>query len=408
MGCIAQPTGSDLLVSQQGSNVPKNVSVRAVLAMTTYAFFCCLCDAAIAQTRSASAPTVEQIRQELEKQEAILFGPKGFFCRVHRTECEVITPSRYGNLYYDVEFVVARKGDHWLTQKAYINVDEEVVECPEGGKVYLPKKPTTSVMKDGLIFQWLEAKDVATVDPFGEGQNMHQSMDYLRQLGFDASKHLAHSAKADYSRIRKTQWLREYIDHPFLPAYLQENQSKYRILSEQQAVDGAACWVLEYPGMDKIWLDPARAYAVRRRIYHWGPGEPRRFEIVNSDFKEFLPGLWLPQAQVVEQYAKIAYEDRSIWDKPTCRLHYQLVAMEFGDIPDDLFCPDVLPGMTIYDGVRDIQYRIAAKGEDPFEGPIAAAQKFERMRRIAMFVVGLVFLVVIVFVALRKGRRHET
>lgn len=349
--------------------------MRTHLAVTRCLLICCFFASFSADTVSASPPTVDEVLQGLEKEEAVLFGASGFICRAQRTKCEEITPSHYSGGYLDTEFLVARKSDRWLTHKRFLNLANETIRDRQGNKVYVPNEPRTFVMKDHFILEWLEGKDVATVDLFGEGRGMLQCLDFFSHLGFDVAKHLSRSGGADYSKAQKVEWAQDYLGHPFFPDFLRNNKLKYRVLQNEEAVDGVACCVLEYPGMDKAWLDPVRGYAVCRRIYHWGPGKPRKFEIINFGFKEYLPGLWLPQRQVVNKYASIISEDSSIWDKVACRLTYELREMTFGSIPDEAVDRKIPPGLLIVDRVRGLQYRVAAEGEDPLSGPIAQAQR---------------------------------
>lgn len=351
-------------------------------------------------------PTVEQLLQELQRQEDILLGAEGFFCRARRIKCEEVTPSRYSGGYSDVEFVVAHKGDKWLTQKIFINVGDEREELPDGTVVYTPKAPETSIIKGKILWEWMEWSSSASIDRFSNGRNMHQCIDYFRHSGFDVSKHLVKAGGGNYSKVRKEESLLDYLDHPFLPDFLAKNISKYKVLPQQEKADGHPCWVLEYPGMDKIWLDPARGYAVRKRVYHWGPGKPRKFGIVNTDFKEYSPSFCLPQKQVVDKYASIISENKSIWDKVTSKLYYELVEMKFDDIPDESFNVKPPPGLTIIDTVRNMKYTVVAEGAAPFDGPkdLMRKRKFNIAIRLLLILVGLGLIGLLAYRMMRRKK----
>jgi hypothetical protein len=122
--------------------------------------------------------------------------------------------------------------------------------------------------------------------------------------------------------------------------------------------------------MDKFWIDTEHGCVIRKRVYHWEPGKPRKFAIHNSDFREVKPGIWLPYKQVVDKYASIKSESSNIWDKVVSRLYYQLEEVLINEVPDKIF--DIKPpvGTRIIDSVRDVQYTIYDESKEPFEDPI--------------------------------------
>src|SRR5262249_22669872 len=71
-------------------------------------------------------------------------------------------------------------------------------------------------------------------------------------------------------------------------------QKEYRVHPRQEQVAGAWCHVVEFPGVDKLWVDPAIGFAVRRREGSAGnpPALVARYEL--SDYRETAPGVWLP------------------------------------------------------------------------------------------------------------------
>lgn len=60
-------------------------------------------------------------------------------------------------------------------------------------------------------------------------------------------------------------------------------------------IDGSWCYLVERPGVDRMWFDPALGFALKRR--EWFSGRPpslsRRYEL--SDYREEEPGVWLPR-----------------------------------------------------------------------------------------------------------------
>ncbi len=64
-----------------------------------------------------------------------------------------------------------------------------------------------------------------------------------------------------------------------------------RVLSETGEAGGVRCVVVEIADRDRLWLDPSRGFAIVRREFT-GPSVRLHYE--NSDFREAVPGVWLP------------------------------------------------------------------------------------------------------------------
>ncbi len=119
---------------------------------------------------------------------------------------------------------------------------------------------------------------------------------YLKNIGFATLDPTASSAFND--RIRKT-W--------FLPEILRS--SSYRIHPETERVAGRACLIVEFDKAapdattkiesDKLWLDVECANALRKRELRIGD---RSMRIVNTDFKEAMPNVWMPAHSQIEYF----------------------------------------------------------------------------------------------------------
>jgi hypothetical protein len=73
--------------------------------------------------------------------------------------------------------------------------------------------------------------------------------------------------------------------------------AKYRVAPGVEVVDGVRCRRVERPGRDRIWVDPARGFAVLRRVWETPAKADRagsRFVFELTDLREVAPGLWLP------------------------------------------------------------------------------------------------------------------
>jgi hypothetical protein len=82
-------------------------------------------------------------------------------------------------------------------------------------------------------------------------------------------------------------------EHPF---FLHEALARpgYRVRPLQELVDGTWCVVLERPGVDTCWFDPAHGFALRRREFHATAGPVfLRYDL--GDYRQEGPGVWLPR-----------------------------------------------------------------------------------------------------------------
>ena len=360
-----------------------------------------------------SAPTVKEVLTAFQTMDRLLFNDGAFHVDCSRNKCEEVTRSRYSGGYLNVRFALAHKEKQWYSLKQFLEVGEEnelgknIVTSDNGQKIYVPLEPKIIVTKENAHLQWNQtgSPSIWLQQLDDHGGNVFQNLDYFRHIGLNPAKHIAKTMGANIKRLTATEWLKDDLEHPFLPDFLEQNLSKYKVLPNQEDVDGFPCWVLEYPGMDKIWVDAERGYAVRKRVYHWEPRQPRKFGIHNLDLKEVKPGLWLPENQIVEKYASIKSEDKKIWDQVACRLYYRLDRVEFGDqVSDDLFSIRPEVGTRVLDNIRNIEYTITAEGADPFAGAVGQGiqtNRFTKYRAIGI-IVGSVMIFIAVWRMLRR------
>ncbi len=142
----------------------------------------------------------------------------------------------------------------------------------------------------------------------------------------------------------------------------------YAVSEEMDRIEGKPCTVLEteieclLPGddhprrknvQDKLWLDPAHGLAIRKRETRVA-GQLRR--VINSDFTQILPGLWLPRRSRTEVFpppsAPKQFHDRPAWIREMT-LRFWVV----NQVPDDLFSaalaePEPLPPGSPRSGSR--------------------------------------------------------
>jgi hypothetical protein len=359
----------------------------------------------------SNVPTIQDILDGIRKNESLFFQSNSFLVRVERIKCEEITPSRYSGGYLNVEFIIAKKNSMWFTSKTFTQIGENkdeknMIKLPDKTELLAPLKPEINILKNHLIFEWNKNGISASVRKFSNGGNMHQCTDFFRQLGWDLSRHLIESEGGNYTALRKNEkWLGDYLDHPFLPDFLEKNKSKYRVLPNQETIDEFPCWIVEYPGMDKMWIDREHGYVIRKRTYHWEPGQARKFTIHNKDFREIKSGVWLPHQQIVDKYASIISENKNIWDKVASRLYYETKEIVFDNVPETVFDTNIPEGTQIVDSVRETIYRVSDPNTDPFAGPIAQGIKANRfvMFRAICIIIGSVLILIAVWLKFRKG-----
>ncbi len=90
------------------------------------------------------------------------------------------------------------------------------------------------------------------------------------------------------------------------------------IASAEERVDGALCVVVDLADTQRLWLDPALGFAVRKRL--WFLDKKEIYELTARDFEKLGDDLWLPHEAVYTQYghAQAAggnYTGKPIYDR---------------------------------------------------------------------------------------------
>ncbi|MDR1383403.1 MAG: hypothetical protein LBJ67_06105 [Planctomycetaceae bacterium] len=376
-------------------------------------FYCLLlslgavCNFAIAAEKNT--PTLDEIIAGIKKSESLLFDSSSFSIVCERVRCEDVTPSRYGGGYINVEFALAKKSNEWYSSKRFTQIgktDEfgrNIIVAQDGSEIWCSLKPIITMIKNKALLEWEVENETIYVDKINTGRNVHQNLDYFHHIGWNASKFIMKSNGIELNQIESEKYLADFLNHPFLPDYLEKNKDKYRVLSNQENIDGFPCWVIEYPEMDKCWIDIKHGFALRKRIYHYDIGKPRKRELNSFDFREVKPGLWLPFKQTVMGYASVYGEDASIWNKVVSKSYYETREIDFTS-KDDLFDPVPPVGTTVNDMIRETQYRVSNPNSDPFAGPIAQGIKVNRyvMIRAILIIVGSIMVFIAVWLKLRN------
>jgi hypothetical protein len=318
-------------------------------------------------SQAQQPPTLDEVVEGMGRMEKLLFESKSLLIRYSRTQSQKVVKSAAAGALLPAEWSLAYRGKKWFIQRRF-------TEPMTSAKLLVPAEPKTEAIADRFYINWDQHDREATLDMIdvNRGGDIYGGLYYTRNLSLDAAKFIAKAESLDLSALRK-----RYPDEaglPFLPDYLSENKSNYHVQEIPDTVDGLLCWIVEWPGVDKFWVDPSHGYAVPRRIYSWAPGKPTRYEFHLRDYQEMKPGLWLPSLQKEIRYASITSDKTALWGHVTSWAEYKLLAAEFDNVPDTLFDIKLPPGTTVHDDYRKFTYKVPGNREEPFATAIAAAQ----------------------------------
>jgi hypothetical protein len=189
----------------------------------------------------------------------------------------------------------------------------------------------------------------------------------------------------------------------------------YQVRRAMETVDGSPCWVVESPGQDILWLDPARHYALVRRDWYWAKGGPLMFRWVNSNFSEVAPGLHMPRSTRFEVMAHPSRGDNRVLFITSC----DVSEIKVNDIPESLFDVTFPPGTLVVDNSRIsddqgnptfVSYSIGATPaatELSLENAVQMYEQNRSSRGSRWALVGLNFAALAVLGALVWVRKHR-
>jgi hypothetical protein len=354
-------------------------------------------------------PTVDQVLQGLTTIEETVFQTHSFLVTYERHEGVHLSdslmagqlPARWTQAFYR---------DRWYTERRFTRpftgtYEKGIVKT----RVHVPAQPSIHVLKDGVVLEWDQSRNTAKILAFSESGNLYSGLHYTRNLSLDAPKYVARAGDVELAEMRKIN--RDETDLPFLPEFLRSNRSNYRVLPQQETINGTSCWIVEWPGMDRIAVDPDRGFAIIQRRYSWGPEKPTRVEVTNSDHRQVKPGLWLPYQQQETRYASIVADPKEMWGKAAVKSRYTVQTMRFDDLDDIFFQVKLTPKTRVHDMVRSIQYESAGDSTDPFEEAIAEVlvqAQSARARRVWKGILVGSQLVLFFFITAVVYRRYRT
>jgi hypothetical protein len=338
--------------------------------------------------RAQEPPSLDEIIQGIERTEALFFNSDSLLIRYERSKTQKITATFYGELLL-ARWELAYKGDKWRNERTF-------TQPKETKKLLIPGKPKSAVLQGKVQLEWDQQFQMVTLDPFKGESNIYRGLFYIRNLSLDAPKHIAKSNAVDIAPLREIEALKDDLALPFLPDFLRKKQ-QYTVSSQRENVDGVPCWVVEWPGMDRFWVDPKRGFAIPRRKYCWGPGKPLMFEFRNREYREVKPGLWLPFLQIEDRYASIKAEKEVLWGKVASRSDYRVTLAKFDTLSDTDFDVTLPVGTRVFDFVRDFNYTVSGPTDaEPFSEAIAAAKLQERSPWTLWLAVAIIFPLILV------------
>lgn len=353
---------------------------------------------------ASERPTVESIIEGIKRANDAFFQSRKLTLRytadvAHRTN----QPTRR-------EWVLGRDNGGWYAEQMAV---------PPNEKLALPR---IAILKNGLFLDWFQFNQSVNLGPKQmRNFNVLYGWDYLENAGINPYRPIVESTGMSYEDATALDEkslpttgpdsglliLHQFVKEPSLPDFLQLNASKYGVAEQSESIDGEAYWAIEWPEMDKIWVDVDRGYAVRRRVYRWKPAGPLARRVDNSDLREVKPGLWLWFRQTVETYGRQKEED---WDKVIRRSTYDVSECDFSHAPGALANLRLPVGTAVTDTIRDLKYTVSDEQGDPFDKPLGEATAAAGVRRrtgiIGPIIIANVALlaVVVLYLVLRRKK----
>jgi hypothetical protein len=371
-----------------------------ILSLSTFLFWGTLANAAV--------PTLDDISTGFQKNSKIfLEETDAFVIQVLTKKIESLIPGE-SSFQSQIRTTLARKQTQWLIKVDVIDSfttqgkGQQKQQTDPYFEVYMTKK--------GQVLQWTSDNSQCYIDSF-LNSNIYLYWDYTRYLGINVYKHIAEANDISYSTLQQESQnnpIYAMLKEPFIDDVFVKNTSKYRILPDKENIEGFPCLVIEWAGVDKMWVDIEHCFALRKRILHFSPDMPIKYEVNNGDFRQIKPGLWLPYTQTVVEYANPAHRPKDLWGKPIRRVHYVVEQIVADNIDMSLFDVVVPAGTYVMDSVRKMDFVVVEDQTDPFASPIDMASQqlaYYKYRAIVMIIVNIAFLLLIWFLFVRSKKK---
>jgi hypothetical protein len=188
---------------------------------------------------------------------------------------------------------------------------------------------------------------------------------------------------------------------------------RYQVKGWEQQ-DGQRCLLIEDPGLDKIWVDPARGYNVVRRELREGIGDPLHLVAQMSEFHKIGPQTWLPFRVVWQLYGE---RDRpAVAGKVVEERDITVADATLDPQPDSLFVLVYPTGSTVIDGEREVAFKTVAPNENPFDAGVGQAiaenppVRGRSSRILPLIILNIIVIgaLLVVYLKLKKRRRPKS
>lgn len=185
--------------------------------------------------------------------------------------------------------------------------------------------------------------------------------------------------------------------------------SHYKLRPNLERVDDGMCYVLEAPGWETIWIDPALGFVARKRVRGNSRGKVG-WETRNEQFKDCGGGLWLPQKQETWVYNPTNVDPKYL-DKVAYHEVNTVIEIRVNDVPESLFDVPIPDEANVDDYIRGVQYQRPAKSGDPLETaveqvqahPVQNAGTWMKAGVLGLIVIGLGLLCFFLWLGKRRG-----
>ncbi len=158
----------------------------------------------------------------------------------------------------------------------------------------------------------------------------------------------------------------------------------YSLEDHMEPVDGRPCYVVQHPGVDRLWLDPAVGFAIRRREFY-DEGGMTVLRRSATDFQEYdvidpagqRRAIWLPTRLAVEYRSDETPGDGSV---PMAKEDFRVEKLSLNDVQDSDFLFTPPPGTLVYDRDNNTSRQIPG-GRDLLDENIAIVQMRRRVSK---------------------------
>lgn len=315
-----------------------------------------LCGCVLALGReAAAAPTVQEVLAPLQRQrEAVLAEPSRTF--VFTVASTVHVPGTYAYSGYSV--TDRQRGTEYHV----------TAEFPPGSRLApLPDSSASPADSPGRTVEYSYLQGTAydrdqhklwiTPEPLTQHFRYHDFTD-AQHINVYAGLAMPGGRMMPYEPSR-----------PYVPDVVLKNLARYSVRDEPEVVNGAACFVLESPGLDVMWIDETGN--LHQREQHWGPGEALSLVTTAQDFRQRKEGIWLPEVIETQHFDNPRQSTprpngvEGTPNQPNYRLKITLKSVSFEPLTDqDLAVAKAKDGVQVTD-FRGKEYLSSKPIEQP-------------------------------------------